>query len=166
MDRVKSCGVNTWRTGVQRWRWSTECKITAGHWPISNHFSKMANQNFSMVHSLCTHGQSNCKNWKMADHFKFLILHSGPSTKWPLAPLRPNYFCHCDTSNAIIHDGWPVRGFEIYESDKLTYKLTWYFLTHGGDEIYKIIRSGILFEIPCSMTLHEKKLIAREQETL
>ena len=46
-------------------------------WPISNHFSKMANQNFGMVHLLCTHGQSN--SWrigKMADHFKFLILHS------------------------------------------------------------------------------------------
>ena len=25
----------------------------------SDHFSKMADQNFSMVHSLCTHGQSN-----------------------------------------------------------------------------------------------------------
>ena len=32
-----------------------ECKITAGHWPISSHFSEMANQNFSVVHSLCTH---------------------------------------------------------------------------------------------------------------
>jgi len=34
----------------------------------------MANQNFSMVDSLCTHGQSI--NGKMADHFKFLILYS------------------------------------------------------------------------------------------
>jgi len=37
----------------------------------------MASQNFSMVHSLCTHGQSN--SWrigKIADHFKFLTLHS------------------------------------------------------------------------------------------
>ena len=49
-----------------------ECKITAGHWPISNHFSKMANQNFSMVHSLYVHGQSNSRRiGKMADHFKF-----------------------------------------------------------------------------------------------
>ena len=41
----------------------SECKITAGHWPISDHFSKMANQNCSMVHSLCTHGQSN--SWRI-----------------------------------------------------------------------------------------------------
>ena len=38
--------------------WYAECKITAGHWPFSNHFSKMAYQNFSVVHSLCTNGQS------------------------------------------------------------------------------------------------------------
>jgi len=38
----------------------------------------MTNQNFSMVHSLYTHGQSNSSTvGKMADHFKFLILHSG-----------------------------------------------------------------------------------------
>jgi len=46
-----------------------ECKITAGHWPISSHFSKMAIQNFSMVHSLCTHVP-------IKFNFKFLILHS------------------------------------------------------------------------------------------
>ena len=41
----------------------------------------MANQNFSVVHSFCTHGQSN--SWrigKMANLFKFLILHSDPLT--------------------------------------------------------------------------------------
>ena len=55
----------------------TECNITAGHWPMSDHFSKMANQNFSTVHSLCTHGQLNSRRiGKMADHLKFLILHS------------------------------------------------------------------------------------------
>ena len=32
-----------------------ECKITAGHWPISDHFSKMVDQNFSMVHWHCIH---------------------------------------------------------------------------------------------------------------
>jgi len=37
----------------------------------------MANQNFSMVHSLCTHGQSNSQRiGRMADHFKFLISQS------------------------------------------------------------------------------------------
>jgi len=50
------------------------CKITAGHWPISDCFPKMANQNFTMVYSLRTHGQQNlCGIGKM---FKFLILHS------------------------------------------------------------------------------------------
>ena len=56
---------------------NAEHKITAGYRPISDHLSKMTNQNFNMVHSLCTHGQSN--SWrigKVADHFKFLILHS------------------------------------------------------------------------------------------
>ena len=44
------------------------------HWPISNYFSKMANQNFSIVHLLCTHGPSiTWRTGKMADHFNFLF---------------------------------------------------------------------------------------------
>ena len=57
----------------------TDCchaRVENNSWPLANfdHFSKMANQSFDMVHSLCTHGQSN--SWrigKVADHFKFLI---------------------------------------------------------------------------------------------
>jgi len=73
-----SCSVET--SGISSLHYGgciAECKITAGHWLISDHFSKMANQNFSMVRSLCTHGQSNSSRiGKMTDHFKFLILHS------------------------------------------------------------------------------------------
>jgi len=59
----------------------TDChaRVENNSWPLANfdHFSKMADQNFSMVHSLCTCGQSN--SWrigKVASHFKFLILRS------------------------------------------------------------------------------------------
>ena len=55
-----------------------ECKITAGHWPISDHFSKMANQKFQHgAFTLYTWPIKFIKNWKKtADYFKFLILHS------------------------------------------------------------------------------------------
>ena len=59
---------------MQSVQYHAERKITAGHWPISNHFSKMANQNFSMVHSLCTHGQSNSSTvgkWPNISNFLF-----------------------------------------------------------------------------------------------
>ena len=95
-----------------------ECKITAGHWLISNHFSKMANQNCSMVHSLCTHGQSN--SWgigKMADNLKFLIctlwhmVNMGvASAQWSAddhhqTNLVPVSF-HNSTDNVGHSDGW------------------------------------------------------------
>ena len=78
-----------------------ECKITAGHWPISDHFSKMADQNFSMVHSLCTHDQSNSwgiGKWPTISNFLFSTL---PSQRgggvW--------YSClHVDIMGYILHE--------------------------------------------------------------
>jgi len=55
-----------------------ECKTTAGHWPISDHFSKVDNQTFSMVHLLCTHDNQiheELKKWPTISNFIFCILH-------------------------------------------------------------------------------------------
>ena len=56
--------------GRDVWVVCAECKTTAGHWPISNHFSKMADHDSSMVHSLCTYSQSNSSG-KMSGYFNF-----------------------------------------------------------------------------------------------
>ena len=78
---------------VSLWCLPTECKITAGHWPISNHFSKMANQNFSMVHSLCTHGQSNSQKWPSISNFLFctLFLYCGTKVQTDPAAVSHDY---------------------------------------------------------------------------
>ena len=48
-----------------------ECKITAGHWPISDHFSKMANQNFQHdAFTLYTWPIKFMKNWKNGRPFQ------------------------------------------------------------------------------------------------
>jgi len=59
---------------------SAGCKITAGHWPISDHFSKMANQIFSMVHSLCSYVHvanqihEELEKWLTISNFLFYTL--------------------------------------------------------------------------------------------
>ena len=53
-------------------------EVFPGHWPISDHF----NQNFGMVHSLCTHGQSNSwriGKWLTISNFLFCTLSACPS---------------------------------------------------------------------------------------
>ena len=96
-----------WEPGcphVQLHQPSPERKITAGHWPISDHLSKMANQNFSMVHSLCTHGQSNSSRiGNMADHFKFLILHSASLQVLSSSALNScQSVMHCGTTLLVV----------------------------------------------------------------
>jgi len=48
------------------------CRVRNDSWPLANsdHFPKMANQNFSMVYSLCTHGQSN--SWRIGEMADYL----------------------------------------------------------------------------------------------
>ena len=61
----------------------TRVQITAGHWPISDHFSKIANQNFSMVNSICTHGRSNSWRFgKMVQIFYFALCITDQNCEW------------------------------------------------------------------------------------
>ena len=80
---MMSC-MNSQRTSLRCvWSVHAECRITAGHWPISDHFSKMANQNLSMVYSLCTHVHmanqihEELEKWPTISNFLFCMCAGG-----------------------------------------------------------------------------------------
>ena len=66
-----SCSVET--SGISKVHYggcTAECKITAGHWPISDHFSKVANQFQHGAFTLYTRPIKFMKNWKNGRPFQ------------------------------------------------------------------------------------------------
>ena len=87
---------NAWNGSFCSWSGTAECKITAGHWPISSHFSKMANQDINTLH---VH-MANQKNWKNGQLFQtsYFALWYCERGKWSLAVGHiSNEFHHCFT---------------------------------------------------------------------